>query len=101
MEENSGLSIPRRSLELGISQTTLHQILHKVLWFKAYKVQLAQQLKPAEHQQRHVFVNWVMEMHKNEAEFYRKIIMTDEAHFHLRGYLNKQNIFLSVFFYEK
>ena len=31
VKENSGLSIPRRSLELGISQTTLHQILHKDL----------------------------------------------------------------------
>ena len=31
MEENSGLFIPRRSLELGISQTTLHRILHKEL----------------------------------------------------------------------
>ena len=29
VEENTGLSISRRSLELGISQTTLHWILHK------------------------------------------------------------------------
>ena len=40
MEENPGLSIPCRSLELGISQTTLHRILHKDLCLKAYKVQL-------------------------------------------------------------
>ena len=30
-------------------------------------------------------------MHENEPEFDRKIIMSDEAHFHLGGYVNKQN----------
>ena len=30
-------------------------------------------------------------MHENESKFYRKIIMSDEAHFHFGGYVNKQN----------
>ena len=30
-------------------------------------------------------------MHENEPELHRKIIMSDEAHFHLGGYINKQN----------
>ena len=38
VEENPGLSIPRRSLELGIPRTSLHRILHKDLSLKAYKV---------------------------------------------------------------
>ena len=38
VEENSGLSISRRSLELDIPQTTLHRILHKDLSLKAFKV---------------------------------------------------------------
>ncbi|CAB3225785.1 unnamed protein product [Arctia plantaginis] len=58
VEENAGLSIPRRSLELGIPQTSLHRILHKDLGLKAYKVQLTQELKPADHQQRRVFADW-------------------------------------------
>ena len=29
-------------------------------------------------------------MHENEPEFHRKIIMSDEAHFYLGGYVNKQ-----------
>ena len=91
VEENPGLSIPHRSLELGVSQTTLHRILHKNLCLKAYKVQLTQELKPADHQQRRVFVNWVLKMHENEPDFHRKIIMSDDAHFHLGGYVNKQN----------
>ena len=27
----------------------------------------------------------------NEPEFHQKMIMSDEAHFHLGGYVNKQN----------
>ena len=30
-------------------------------------------------------------MYENGHEFYRKIIMSDEAHFHFGGYVNKQN----------
>ena len=30
-------------------------------------------------------------MHENEPEFHRKIVMSDETHFHLGGYVNKQN----------
>ena len=30
-------------------------------------------------------------MHENKPEFHRKTIMSYEAHFHLRGYVNKQN----------
>ena len=30
-------------------------------------------------------------MHGNEPDIHRKIIMSDEAHFHLGGYINKQN----------
>ena len=30
-------------------------------------------------------------MHENKPEFHRKIIMSDEAHFHFRSFVNKQN----------
>ena len=36
-------------------------------------------------------LKFTTKMLENEPEFYRKIIMIDEAHFHLRGYVNKQN----------
>ena len=32
------------------------------------QVQLMQKLMPANHQQRHVFADWVREMHKNVKE---------------------------------
>ena len=57
VKENLGLSVPRRSLVLGILQTTIYQILHKDLCFKGYKVQLTQGLNPDNHQKRRVFAN--------------------------------------------
>lgn len=89
--ENPGLSIPRRSQQLGISKTSLHRILHKDLSLHAYKVQLTQELKPADHAQRRTFVDWVLEMQAGDNDFFRKIIFSDEAHFHLQGFVNKQN----------
>lgn len=89
--DNPGLSIPKRSQQLGISQTSLHRILHKDLNMHAYKVQLVQELKPTDHAQRRTFVNWVLEMQAGNPDFFRKVIFSDEAHFHLEGFVNKQN----------
>ena len=69
VEENPRLSIPRHYLELDISQTTLHWILHKDLWLKVYKVELTQEVKPAAYQPRCVFPNWELEIHENESEW--------------------------------
>lgn len=89
--EDPRMSIRRRSQQLGIKTTSLHTILHKDLSLKAYKVQLTQALKPADHGQRRTFVNWLLEMQEADADFFKKIIFSDEAHFHLSGYVNKQN----------
>lgn len=89
--EDPRLSIPRRSQQLGISQTSLQRILHKDLLLHPYKMQLTQELKPRDHGLRRTFVNWVLEMQTIDPDFFRKIILSDEAHFHLDGYVNKQN----------
>ena len=86
--EDPRMSIPRRSQQLGIPQTTTWRILRKDLALKPFKVQLTQELKPADHQQRRIFVNWIEEQ---QAGFSKKIIFSDEAHFELNGYVNKQN----------
>ena len=36
-------------------------------------------------------LKFTTKMHENELEFHRKLIMSDEAHFHLGRYVNKQN----------
>ena len=84
-------STTRRSLELGISRTSLHRILHKDLNLHAYKIQLTQQLKPIDHFSRRVFSDWLLEHRRIDAQFSSKIIFSDEAHFTLNGTVNKQN----------
>ena len=69
-EENPGLSI---------QQTSLHRFLHKDLGLNANKVQLTQQLKPADHQQRRGFAVWALEMHENYPELYRPASSTSKA----------------------
>ena len=53
--------IPRHSLELGLSYDILWHILHLDLQLHPYKVQLAQQLKPADLSQCRRYVEFVLE----------------------------------------
>ena len=48
-------SIPRRSQQLTISETSLRRVLHKDLGMPPYKVQLLQELKPIDHPMRFRF----------------------------------------------
>ena len=45
-------SIPRRSKELGIAQTTLWRIMRKIFGPHAFKIKLTQELKPLDHLKR-------------------------------------------------
>lgn len=49
---------------------------------------MTQELKPTDHNQRRTFVNWILEQQQGLS---KKIIFSDEAHFDLNGYVNKQN----------
>lgn len=89
--ENQGTSIRHRSQELNISRSTMQRILVKDLHLHAYKVQLVQEIKPSDHAQRREFADWVLEHHQINADFSKKIIFSDEAHFQLDGYVNKHN----------
>ena len=49
LTEEPNVPIPRRSQELGLSYGTLWSTLHLDLHLHPYKVQLTQQLKPADN----------------------------------------------------
>lgn len=91
IEHNPSTSVRHRSQHLHISYGTLQRILTKDLHLHPYKIQLTQELKPADHSQRRSFVQWVLENKEVDGEFCKKIILSDEAHFDLSGYVNKQN----------
>lgn len=81
-------SIRRRSQQLGLRYTSTQRILAKDLNLHPYKVQITQELKPRDHLQRRMFCEWMLQ---HEVDFSRKIIFSDEAHFNLNGFVNKQN----------
>ena len=57
-----------------------------------YKVQLVQELKPIAHPMRFRYAKWACDRITEDADFgKKKIIFSDEAHFDLGGYINKQN----------
>ena len=85
-------SLPRRSQELGIAQTTLWRILRRDLGLHPYKIKLTQELKPLDHLKRRTFSAWALQQIEHDDEFHRKIIFSDEAHFWLNGFVNKQNM---------
>lgn len=91
VNENPGTSIRHRSQQLDITRSSMQRILTKDLHLHAYKVQLTQELKPRDHLQRLTFANWILDKKENDADFRNKIIFSDEAHFHLGGFVNKQN----------
>lgn len=91
VREDRDESIRRRSQSLGLSYGTLWRILKRDLGLKAYKIQLVQELKPADLRLRREFGQWALEQLAIDPYFYRKIVFSDEAHFWLNGYVNKQN----------
>ena len=91
VDEDCDLSIRRRAQELDMSYSSLWRILRRDLGFTAYKIRLVQELKPTDFRLRREFGLWALEQLANDPLFYRKIVFSDEAHFWLNGYVNKQN----------
>ena len=91
VREDPDLSIPRRSQGVGLSATSTWRIMRKDLGLFPYKIQLAQELKPEDHESRRTFADWVLEQLETDPHFGEKIIFSDEAHFWMNGFVNKQN----------
>ncbi|CAI6371226.1 unnamed protein product [Macrosiphum euphorbiae] len=67
------------------------RILRRDLGLHPYEIQLTQGLKVNDHTQRRVFADWVLGQLAVDPNFAKKIIFSDEAHFWMNGYVNKQN----------
>ena len=68
------------------------RILRNDLGLHPYKINLTQELKPLDDQKRRMFVHWADQQLENNSDFDRKVIFSDEAHFWLNGFGNKQNM---------
>lgn len=87
VERSPKRSSRKQSQALGLSRTTFLRILHKDLNFHPYKIQIVQALKPTDLPARLHFAETILQ---HEIDVHN-LWMSDEAHFHLSGYTNKQN----------
>jgi hypothetical protein len=69
----------------------VRRILHKDLNFHPYKTATVQELSDRDMANRRISSEQLLEKKLNEDGAIKTVLMTDKAHFHLSGYLNKQN----------
>ena len=74
-----------------MSRTSLQRILTVDLKLHPYKIELTLRLKPVDHEMRRRFVNWSLQKLDENPEFSKFVIFSDEAHFQMDEYVNKQN----------
>lgn len=91
VDNDPNVSIRRRSQQVNLCPSTLWKILRKDLGLRAYKIQLVQELKPQDHLLRRTLAEWAEGKIAVDPRFHMKILFSDEAHFWLNGYVNKQN----------
>ncbi len=85
-------SIVKHAAALKMTPTTVRRILHQDLKKHPYKISLAQELKPEDYADRKsCALKLLSKVEAGEIPLHR-ILMTDEAHFHLSGVVNKQNM---------
>lgn len=85
-------SVRRLSTENKVPRTTVHRILRKDLKQFPYKIQIKQKIKAADKRARIDFCDWISAKVDEKPSFLDNVWFTDEAHFHLSGHVNKQNM---------
>lgn len=68
-------SLRQRSQKLGLRIGTVQNILKEDLKMRAYKIQLVQKLKSADHGKRRIFVDWILAKQLEDDEFVQKIVL--------------------------
>jgi len=86
--ESPRRSTRRRASILGLSRRSLQRILHGELNFHLYKIMIVQKLLTNHYVQCRLFCERMFEIIASDDVI---LMMSDEAHFHLDGYVNKQN----------
>ena len=86
---------PRRSVRwhsaaIGLSVRSVRRILRNYLNFHPYKITIVQELSDRDMANRRISSGQLLEMLDDDGVI-NTVLMTDEAHFHLSGYVNKQN----------
>nr|CAH7747803.1 unnamed protein product [Callosobruchus chinensis] len=90
VQEDAETSTQRRSTQLAVPRTSLRRILRHLRYFP-YKVQLVQQFQHQDYAQRLNIARRFQQLAREENDLVNHLIMSDEDHFHLNGFVNTQN----------
>jgi len=94
---NGMLQSPKKSArklsqQVGVSYGTAHTALKRSLRLHPYKITAVHELKPGDSAKQVAYCKWFLEFIDREGEDILNItFFTDEAYFHLSGYINSQN----------
>ena len=91
MEKSPKKSTRRGGPLASMSSTSFWRILRTELNLFPYKIQIKQRLSPENAAKRLEFADIILPMIFNEELDPKQVWFSDEAHFHLDGYVNKQN----------
>jgi len=78
-------------VSLGLSAASVGRILHKDLHFYPYKIQVTRALHERDYVNRVNFCQTFLQLINQNQELVNNLLMSNEAHFHLSGFVNKQN----------
>ncbi|GBM93237.1 hypothetical protein AVEN_143177-1 [Araneus ventricosus] len=90
-ERSPRTSIRKAAQQVGIKRESVRQIVVADLQLFPYKIQIPQRLSQRSVEQRLEFANTIVEMIDNDQFDVSMLWCSDEAHFHLDGYVNRQN----------
>lgn len=91
IQQNPRKSNWRIAAETGLKHSSMQKILKNSLHMFPFKIQSHQAIPIRAVWQRADFANQILTMIDNEGFDVGCIWFTDEAHFHLNGFMNKQN----------
>ena len=85
-------SIRKLSQQVGVSYGMSHTALKKLLFLHPYKITAVHELKPGDSAKRVAYCKWFLDFLGLEGEGILDVtFFTDEAYFHLLGYISSQN----------
>lgn len=90
LERSPKKSLRKLSQQMDVSLSSARKAT-KLLRLHAYKTTVVHSLQPADHGPRMVFSNWITNAVCNGEVDPEMTFFTDEAWFHLSGYVNSQN----------
>jgi hypothetical protein len=86
-----GESVRRASREFQIPRSAVHDVVHKRLKLKAYKLQLVQKLQENDLPRRYDFAIYIFSRIDEDNDYLSKVCFSDEATFHISGTVFRHN----------